>query len=92
VSELTEKLIRLRDAIRNGEGLLLTRADTDALAEAINLLSDAERMRSGLNTLARLVREEYPADHSLGEIARIWGSATPQEVEDLNAVDPEQSK
>lgn len=33
-----------------------------------------------LRVLSRLVRDEYPQDLSLAEIARTWGGATDEEV------------
>jgi hypothetical protein len=41
-----------------------------------------------LALLARLVRDEFPAERSLIEIADIWGNATPAELEALRAVEP----
>lgn len=44
-----------------------------------------------LRGLARLVRAEYPEDHSLAEIAGIWGcgeGVTPDEVEAIRAIEP----
>ena len=40
-----------------------------------------------VKVLARLVRDEYPADHSLAEIAYIWGRGTREEVAALRRLE-----
>jgi hypothetical protein len=49
-------------------------------------------LRLAIEALAHLVREEYPAEMSLADVASTWGgSLTPEHVEALRSVesDPE---
>ena len=47
---------------------------------------DRQDLERALEALVQLVREEYPAHHSVAEIAEIWGQATPAQVEALRAL------
>jgi hypothetical protein len=44
-------------------------------------------MQTTLGVLVRLVRDEFPPERSLIEIARIWGNATPAEMDALRSVE-----
>jgi hypothetical protein len=44
-------------------------------------------LQTALGVLVRLVRDEFPPERSLIEIARIWGNATPAELDALRSVE-----
>lgn len=52
--------------------------------ELTRLRAENADLKAAFRVLAALVREEYPADHKLSEIAAIWG--TNRSASDLEAL------